>query len=126
MNITWVTIHVKDLERAKSFYGGFLGMKLEREFSPIPGMTIAFYAADNGVSIELLAAENQSTAEGSGGVSIGLMSPVYDQLLSKAQTDGILRRGPMVLGAGLTCFFVTDPDGTQLQIIKEQAVSSDQ
>ena len=118
MKMTWVTIHVKDLERAKAFYGEFLGMALEREFSPAPGLTIAFYSADNGVSIELLAAGDHQPTTGSGSVSIGLMTADYAWLLSEARAAAIVTRGPMALGGGLTCFFVTDPDGTPIQIIQ--------
>lgn len=119
MKVNWITINVADLEKSKEFYGGYLGLALEREFSPYEGMRIAFYAADN-FEIELLERKGYTAAEGANtGLSVGMTPANYDDILNGAREMGILEGEPEVVGGHLTCFFIHDPDGVRLQIIKE-------
>lgn len=118
MIIQWVTLKVRDFEESKRFYGEYLKLKLENEFSPAPEMKIAFFGAENGVQIELIHDPQASCSNT--GVSIGIGTENYDSLLEEARKREILSAEPAVLGGYLECFFVADPNGVQIQIIKKE------
>lgn len=119
MVINWITIKVKDFEKSKGFYRDFLGMKAEKEFSPNEDMYIAFFVADNGVKIELIYEKNSKLEVSSNNnVSIGICPLNYDEILQKSKEKNIITNGPIILGGNMECFFVSDPNGVGVQIIK--------
>lgn len=120
MNVKWCTIHVNNLEKSKAFYQDILGMGLEREFSPNEGVQIVFFSAGDGMQIELIYNKNQDVPKiTSNTVSMGIGIENYDEVLKKAQNEGIAVSGPMILGKDIECFFIEDPNGVGIQIIKE-------
>ena len=118
MNINWVTIKVSNLEESKEFYRDYLKMNAEQEFSPDEATTIAFFTADNGIKIELIYNRKAEPASIGDNASIGMTVTEYDRLLKEAKDRNILLSGPVVLGGNMECFFVTDPNGIGIQIIK--------
>lgn len=121
MEISWITISVSDLERSKEFYGEYLGLEKENEMSPNEFMSIVFFQAENGMKVELIYNEN---AEGStiqqGMISLGIVSSNYNKLLQQARERKILTAEPAILGGHMECFFVSDPNGVGIQIIKRE------
>ncbi|MCD8191296.1 MAG: VOC family protein [Oscillospiraceae bacterium] len=117
MYIKWITISVSDMAASKKFYKELLGLSEMRAFSPAPGREICFLGTDNGVQIELLGGVEQLSV---GTVSIGLCAGDYDMLYEKAKAQGAPLSDPQVMGDGLRCFFLRDPDGVKLQIIKDE------
>lgn len=119
MIINWITIKVNDFEKSKEFYRDFLGMKAEKEFSPKESMYIAFFVAENGMKIELIYDENLKLDNSANrNISIGICSANYDDLLKKGRENNIISSEPAVLGGHMECFFVNDPNGVGVQIIK--------
>jgi len=119
MIINWITIKVKDFEKSKEFYRDFLGMKAEKEFSPKESMYIAFFVAENGMKIELIYDKNLKLENSANSnISIGICSSNYDDLLKKGRENNIISSEPAVLGGHMECFFVDDPNGVGVQIIK--------
>ncbi|MDV4151969.1 VOC family protein [Clostridium sp. AL.422] len=119
MIINWITIKVKDYEKSKEFYRDFLGMKTEKEFSPNEDMSIAFFSAENGVKIELIYYNNLKLEDSlNSNVSIGICPSNYDEILMKSKEKNIITNGPIILGGNMECFFVSDPNGVGIQIIK--------
>lgn len=116
MNLSWVTIQVENLEKSKDFYGNYLNMELEREFSPSEELKIAFFADQNGTKVELIQTKNAPKRYT--GISLGLHTSQYELLLEKARSMHILSAEPTVLGGNVECFFVEDPSGVGIQIIK--------
>ena len=120
MMINWITLHVRDLNESKRFYADFLGLPLAQMFSPRPGMTIAFFGQEGETQLELIHDANHPLPPvAPGAVSIGIPSSRYTELLAQARETGTLSGEPAVMGGYLECFFVTDPDGTGVQVIKE-------
>ncbi len=117
MYIQWITLHVKDMFNSRNFYEGFMGLPCTRSFSPRPGMQIAFFKAENAMEIELIE-EPGVPAVPIQGVSIGITSSKYDEILEKSRQAGFLTEEPRILGGNLECFFIKDPDGMGLQIIR--------
>lgn len=123
MRINWITIKVNKFEESKKFYNQYLGMKVEREFSPTKSMSITFFAADNGMKIELIYdKDSKMESSNNSSISIGVSSQDYDNLLQKARVRKIIAIEPAVLGGHMECFFVDDPNGISLQIAKEDTV----
>lgn len=119
MIINWITIKVDDYDKSKEFYRDFLGMKVEKEFSPNDSMSIAFFVADNGMKIELIYDKNSKLEFPlNSSISIGICPLNYDEVLQKSQEKNLISRGPIVLGDSMECFFVNDPNGVGIQIIK--------
>ncbi|MBQ8830494.1 MAG: VOC family protein [Oscillospiraceae bacterium] len=117
MTINWVTIKVADFEASKAFYRDYLGLKPANEMSAGP-MNLAFFADDKGFQIELIYNAAVSPSRVSDCISVGVAPDDYDALLNKARETGILAAEPAILGGHLECFFVTDPNGLSVQIIK--------
>lgn len=119
MVINWITIKVKDFEKSKGFYRDFLGMKAGKEFSPNEDMHITFFVADNGVKIELIYEKNSKLEVSSNNnVSIGICPLNYAEILQESKEKNIITNGPIILGGNMECFFVSDPNGVGVQIIK--------
>lgn len=119
MIINWITIRVNDFEKSKEFYGDFLGMKAEKEFSPNESMSIAFFISDNGVKIELIHDKNSKLESSlNSNVSIGICPSNYDEILKKSQEKDMISSGPVILGGNMECFFLNDPNGVGIQIIQ--------
>lgn len=120
MDIKWITIRVNDFTKSKEFYRDYLGMKAEHEFSPNESLTIAFFEADNGMKVELIYNKDLSAEVESGdGISLGIYSSEYDKLLQQARENNILTAEPAIIGGHMECFFVNDPNGIGIQIIKQ-------
>ena len=133
MIIQWVTIHVKDMETSRKFYEDILGLKVLGSFSPCPGRQITFLGMDGGSQIELIceegagerAAEEYETGEYGAGectagqaVSVGILAEDFENIYQKSEEKGIPRTERKVLGKNTECFFLTDPNGVRLQIIR--------
>lgn len=118
MHLNWVTIKTQNFEAAKKFYSEYLELELAREFSPNEYRTIAFFDVDNS-KIELLYDKNTADNKVENtNVSIGLVTDKYDYYLKKAHDAGMQVSGPVQMGGGREWFFVADPDGVEIQIIK--------
>lgn len=120
MYVKWITLQVTDMEASKDFYEQFLGLKEQRMFSPAPGKTICFLGTDNDLEIELIYDESAKEAVHQSTVSIGICVDDYDKMYQKSKKCGIVVSEPTVMGGNLHCFFISDPDGTKLQIIKNE------
>ncbi|MGG7179267.1 VOC family protein [Clostridium paraputrificum] len=119
MVINWITIKVDDYNKSKEFYRDFLGMKVEREFSPNESMSIAFFEGDNGMKIELIYDKNSKVEFPlNSRISIGVCPLDYDEVLQKSQEKNLISSGPIVLGGSMECFFIKDPNGVGIQVIK--------
>lgn len=119
ININWVTLRVRDMDRSKLFYGDMLGMIKEKEFN-MPEMTVCFYRTDSNVQIELIEGKNDPDVRKGEGCSIGIAFDKYDEILETAKRKGVLKGEPVPLGDSLECFFIEDPDGYSIQVIKRQ------
>lgn len=120
MIINWITIKVSDFEKSKEFYRDFLEMKAEKEFCPNDNMNIAFFIADNGMKIELIYDKNFKLEYSPNNISIGICPSNYDEILHKSKEKNMIFNGPLILGDNMECFFVNDPNGVTVQIIKSE------
>lgn len=120
MYVKWITLQVTEMEASKNFYGQFLGLREQRLFSPASGKTICFLGDDNGMQIELICDDTAKEAVPLSTANIGICVDNYDEMYQKSKERGVVLAEPTVMGGNLHCFFISDPDGTKLQIIKSE------
>lgn len=119
MRFCWYTIKTKEMEKSREFYGGFLGMRAERSSSPAPGTEIVFFSDENRMEVELISKEEIPEWQGECPVTIGFRTDGFDRLLDESREKGILDLSPVRMGKDMECFFIHDPNGVKLQIIRD-------
>jgi len=96
----------------------------EQEFSPQVGMKIVFFSDQSGTKIELIHNESEEWKEkNNSAVSIGIIATEYEKILEKAKEKQMKLQGPMTIGKEMLCFFINDPNGVGIQIIKDGSVN---
>ena len=117
-NILWVTIRVEDSERMAAFYQEYFHITDLQWVTPSPSAKVCFLTADNGMKLEL-AWHDGEPATGTGRISVGYATTEYDRLLALAREQGILDSEPVTIPVdGTQFFFVHDPEGNPVQIIR--------
>lgn len=120
MYVKWITLQVTEMEASKNFYGQFLGLGEQRLFSPAPGKTICFLGDDNDMQIELICYDTAKGTVPHSTANIGICADNYGEMYQKSKERGAVLAEPAVMGGNLHWFFISDPDGTRLQIIKNK------
>ncbi len=115
--ISHVSLHVKNLQESISFYEKYIDVKVVRDLRKL-GAQIVFMAADENDETRLELIQSEETYQGSG-ISVCFLSDHFDE-----QRDYYIREGLAVThvtspAPGVRFFFVTDPDGLQVQIMPE-------
>lgn len=123
MKITWCTIRVRNFEESKAFYKDFIGLEIKTEFSPREGMRIAFLMAENGFEIELIHEINNKLEIKDSNVSIGIAVNNFDEIYEKVNLNKIKRSEKIIMPTGMECFFVKDPNGVDIQVIREESLT---
>ena len=121
MKISWITLKVRNLEASKKFYGELLGLEQSRGFEAPDGRQFAFFTDGNGMELELIGGGPCKVKEGglrNPQVSFGFQTDHYDEILETAQKGGLEVNGPTLLGGNLEAFFVEDPDGFSVQVMR--------
>ena len=115
MKILHTTIRVADLDRSLEFYNALLGVEPRARFKAGPN-EIAFIG-DGEAALELI-----EGPEGSGSyslLSIGVACEDVEARLAQLQAEGF-ETTPLIRPNPNVCFFfVTDPDGLQVQCSNE-------
>ena len=116
MNITWITIHVKNMDVSKNFYCDVLGLKVKHEMAPRPGMKICFL--DGGpIDYELIEDDGHPEIHIGDSVSAGFMVGSLDQTIADLKKKGVENIvGPIQPAPNIRFIFVKDPDGMTIQI----------
>ena len=110
MAFAHTTIHVTDLDRSIAFYSR-LGMGVSRRFGP-PGHEIAFLG-DGPTKLELI---GDGRAADSPGVSVGFTAADAGALARELDEKCV---GPLTPASGVEFWFVRDPDGYAVQILRQ-------
>ncbi len=118
MNICWVTLHVRDMEKSLRFYHEYLGLEIFSRFGAETGVEIAMLGAADQPKVELLGGPQTGPAPAvPGGITIGFAVPSLDDATrSLAQKGVAVLRGPFSPNPHLRFSFVQDPDGYEVQL----------
>ncbi len=118
MNLTWVTLHVSDLEKSVAFYTQTLGMEEASRFGP-EGHRIVMLGLADAAKVELIC-DNKALPQMPGaGVSFGLETGDLDALTDTLKKAGFAVEGPISPGPHLRFSFVKDPDGYTVQLVEQ-------
>ncbi len=114
MKMCHVTINVSDMQKSMKFYEEVVGIKLMGDLRP-HGLPIVFMGeAEKDVKIELIL-KPEAAFNGSG-IFVGFEVENVDAEYERVKSLGY-PVSPMVMPAPNTkFFFVTDPDGVQIQL----------
>ncbi|WP_373484688.1 VOC family protein [Acetobacterium malicum] len=118
MNLSWVTVTVKDLDESIRFYTDIVGLTLDSRRPAGPNMELAFLG-DGETKLELVC--NQAVSEFSIGASISLGFEVasLDQTMAALNEKGIaLHSGPFQPAPHIKFCFITDPNGLKIQLLE--------
>ena len=118
MNLSWVTVTVKDLDESIRFYTDVVGLTVASRRPAGPGMELAFLG-DGETKLELVC--NQAVSEFSIGASISLGFEVasLDQTMAALKEQGIaLHSGPFQPAPHIKFCFITDPNGLKIQLLE--------
>lgn len=115
MNFCWTTLHVSDIERSLAFYRDLLGIPVVSTMNAGP-VSIAFIGKQGNAQLELLCSPEGSPREAGRGVSVGFMTQQLDKLISKLRDAGCSISGPFSPDPHISFYFVSDPDGYQVQL----------
>ena len=115
--ISHVSLHVKDLHKSISFYEKYIGIKVVRDLRE-HGAQIVFMAADEDDETRLELIQSEEVYQGSG-ISVCFLSDHFDEQRKYYICEGLTVTDITSPAPGVRFFFVTDPDGLQVQIMPE-------
>lgn len=117
MKITWVTLSVSDIKKSIAFYTEVFGMQVVSRFHG--GIhEIAMLKTKNEVLIELIQNRREADKEVGNGVSIGLEIENLDAFVALLLKNGYELTGPIAPNPTICFYFIKDPDGYTLQLLK--------
>lgn len=115
MKVKNSVVAVENLDESARFYTDILGMDEVRRFSPMEGLTIAFFKGEGESTIELVEGE-----EGKKGLyMVGIEVEDMDEEIAKLRVKGVeLTRGPIGPPEGPKIAFLEGPDGVEIELIQ--------
>lgn len=123
MNISLITIVVKDLQKSLKFYKEILGFVETKSFSPREGVKIVFLKDQDSGTIELIEDKTKPKDEGDYGesrMSIGFEVTDMERKVKELIDKGVeIVRGPIEVPSGVKLAFIKDPNGVEIELIQE-------
>lgn len=115
MKVKNSVVAVENLDESASFYTDVLGMEEVRRFSPVKGLTIAFFKGEGEATIELVEGEKGKKGLYMVGVEVEDMA----EEIAKLKAKGVeLTRGPIGPPGGSKVAFLEGPDGVEIELIQ--------
>lgn len=119
MILSHITINTSKLKESLSFYQNILDLHIVRDMRSKGPMNIVFLS-DNSTTVCIELIENAEHSYEGSGLSIGFATQDLDKALDDLKSNGIAT-GPMISPNPHTrFFFISDPNGVQIQFIEEK------
>lgn len=117
MNISFITVHVPELEKTIAFYQTVMGFSVAKRFKAGPQVEIAFMEDGRGAQLEFIVGMGSSIkAEG---ISIGFMVPDIEATHAHLKQHGVtVLRPPATLPNGVKLMGAKDPNGLELGFVQ--------
>lgn len=121
MKFLWTTLNVSNMDKSLEFYRNVAGLKLERRYSPVDFMDIAFLG-EGETKIELICNKEEKSLDHGKSVSIGFGTASVDLKIEELKSQGIeIYEGPFQPAPHIRFFYILDPDGVKVQFVEEKA-----
>ncbi len=121
MNLSWVTLTVKNMDESLKFYTEVLGLPLESRRPAGPQMELAFLG-DGETKVELVCSQAVTEFDMGQSISLGFSVASVDQSIAALKQQGIaIHSGPFQPAPHIRFFFITDPNGLKIQLIEHLA-----
>ncbi|WP_455539685.1 VOC family protein [Terrisporobacter sp.] len=119
MNFCWITLNVKNMEESLKFYHEILGLKIAERFNAGPDTEIVMLGEENGTKVELIYNKNEEVCSKAERLSIGFEVESIEEAMKHFEDNNIaLKSGLISPTPSTTFFFVEDPNGIVVQIVK--------
>ena len=118
MNISWITLTVKNMDESLNFYTEVVGLTLEDRRPAGPQMELAFLG-DGETKLELVCNQAVTDFDMGQSISLGFAVASVDQTMATFKKKGIaIHSGPFQPAPYIRFFFITDPNGLKIQLIE--------
>ena len=114
MKLKYSTIIVKDMDESIKFYTEFIGLEIDSQFNPQPGITITLLKGKGDAMIELIKNPTDETGLYSVGMDVEDLNTTVKKLKSKGAK---ITMEPVPITDGALAF-VEDPNGVKIALIQ--------
>jgi lactoylglutathione lyase len=114
MKVKYATIIVDDMDESIKFYTEIIGLEIDSQYNPYPGLTITLLKGDGDAMIELIKNTENETGLFSVGIEVEDINATFKELKSKGAK---ITKEPMPITIG-TIAFLEDPNGATIVLIQ--------
>ena len=114
MKVKYATIIVEDMDESIKFYTEIIGLEIDSQYNPYPGLTITLLKGDGDAMIELIKNTENETGLFSVGIEVEDINATFKELKSKGAK---ITKEPMPITIG-TIAFLEDPNGATIVLIQ--------
>ena len=114
MKLKYGTIIVKDMDESVNFYTDVMGLEIDSQYHPRPGITITLLKGKGDAMIELIKNSTDKPGLYSVGMDVDDLSATLKNLKSKGAKI-IMEPAPISVGH---LAFVEDPNGVRIALIQ--------
>lgn len=114
MKVKYATMIVQDMDESVKFYRDVLGLEIDSEHNPFPGLTITIMKGEGDARIELIENKEDDIGLYSVGIEVEDINATLDELKSKGAN---IAKGPTPITVG-TLAFLKDPNGVNIVLIQ--------
>lgn len=116
MKIKYATMSVTDMDESIRFYTEVLGLEIESQYDPRPGLRITLLKGEGDAMVELI--EDTENPREPGLFSVGMEVEDVRAMVEELRSKGArITMEPVPITVG-TLAFLEDPDGTQIALIQ--------
>jgi lactoylglutathione lyase len=107
---------VADMDESIKFYTEIIGLEIDSQHNPFPGLTITLLKGEGDAMIELI--ENAENPQETGLISVGIEVEDINTTVKELKSKGAkITREPTTILVG-TLAFIEDPNGAQIALIQ--------
>ena len=120
MEFCWVTLNICNMEESLKFYHDLLGLNIFSRFSA-GDVEIAMLGKEDKPKIELMCNKHTKIENKGKGISIGFEVDSLDETMAFLQKNNVsVTKGPFSPNPRIRFFFVSDPDGFEVQLVESK------
>ena len=119
MNLSWVTLTVRDMDESIRFYTDIVGLTVSERRTAGPDVELAFLG-DGETKLELVCNKNVHEFSIGASISLGFEVGSLDETMAVLKAKDIpIHSGPFQPNPHIKFFFITDPNGLKIQFIQQ-------